>query len=218
MKQYVVGKSINASVITDIINATYQGDCDLAQFRDALSLGQVASKLWLDDEVFQFLPEGDLSILVVGGWIGSLSRILLQSLAEFRYEDMFHITSLDIDPEATRLARIVNERFTRPPNTGVFEAITRNMYDLKPEDYERFNVVINTSCEHILNVQKWSDVIPTGTLVVGQSNDFFKCPQHCNCVRSEKELEDQLNLSKVLFSDRMILDGMYTRFMVIGVK
>lgn len=214
MKNYLHNHSIDSSIVADIIDSSYQfPDFDLKQLRDSLSTGQLMGKLWLEDEILDILPEDNINILIVGGWIGTLSRILFSSLEKYYPNIPYRITSLDIDPVSTKMAEIINKRFST-----LFTAWEENMYFLEPEDYEHYNVVINTSCEHILHILRWSDKIPRGKLVVAQSNDFFKCPQHVNCVTSVQELKDQLNLSEVWYSGSKELEGMYTRFMVIGVK
>lgn len=218
MRDYVKGLPIDAAIITDIVDATYQfiPDFDLTQLRDALSTGQLASKLWVEDQLLDFSDADIRNILVVGGWIGTLPRILLSSMEKFFTKTSFdkcHITSIDIDPLATAVASVVNKRYST-----MFTAVTLDMFDLEAKDYAPFNVIINTSCEHVVNLTAWSDRIPKDKIVVAQSNDFFDCPQHVNCVRSVKELKDQLNLSHIEYLGSKTLEGMYTRFMVIGIK
>lgn len=214
MKNHLLNHSIDASIVADIIDASYQfPDFDLVQLRDALSTGQLMAKLWIEDEILDILPEDDIKILIVGGWIGTLSRILLSFLEKYYSHSRYHVTTLDIDQISAKMAQIVNKRFPIS-----FTSLTQNMYTLTVEDYDNYNVIINTSCEHILHVQRWSDVIPPGKIIVAQSNDFFSCPQHVNCVHAVQELREQLNLSTVLYEGSKELEGMYTRFMVIGVK
>lgn len=198
----------DAEMLCDVIDATYQfPDYDITQFRDALSTGQIGSKLWLASELFRQFPEISQSILVVGGWIGTLSLIL------FKFKRDLYITSLDIDARMQRISATVNRR-----NKDRFVGHFGNMLNLVPNDYLEFDTVINTSCEHIEDVRTWSDNIPCGKIVVAQSNDFFDCPQHVNCVNSVEELKDQLNLTEVLYKGSKVLPGTYTRFMVIGIK
>lgn len=208
---YSKRRAINARILTDIVDATYQfPDFDLKQLRDALSTGQIGSKLWLLNEFekvrehYYIKPWGKINILIVGGWIGTLSRILFENMIDI------NITSIDIDDQATQMARAVhqgNEKFT---------AITRDMFDFDSEDYEDYDVIINTSCEHVHNLEDWVDKIPPHKIVIAQSNNFFACPQHVNCVASMLAFEKQLNLRDTHFSGELELPGTYTRYMVIG--
>ena len=52
-------------------------------------------------------------------------------------------------------------------------------------DYARLgaDLVVNTSCEHIADLRGWLDLLPKGTSVLLQSNDYFSEPTHINCVR-----------------------------------
>jgi hypothetical protein len=213
MLNLIRGTLIDALVVTDIVDATYcDKTFDLTQLRDALSTGQLASKLGILNEIEDCLPDNP-HILIVGGWIGTLSRLFLSYFEKYHSYEKYFITSLDIDPVSTRMATVVNMRF--PVS---FTAITKDMYNVTPEEYQNYNVVINTSCEHIQDVRKWSDGIPEGTIIVAQSNNFIEHPQHINCVNSENELEDQLNLRHIYYKGSKVLTGTYTRFMVIGLK
>ena len=76
-----------------------------------------------------------------------------------------------IDDEA-RL-QIVNKR---QEMQGRFKAVTADMCDYTVSA----DVVINTSCEHITQLQyeKWLSNQPEDALLVLQSNDYFR--KHCN--------------------------------------
>jgi hypothetical protein len=205
--------SIDALFVTDVVDASYSDNTfDLTQLRDALSTGQLASKLWILHEIEDCLPDNP-HVLIVGGWIGTLSRLFLGHFEKYHSHERYSVTSLDVDPISTKMAQVVNTRF--PVS---FTTITKDMYDVTPEEYQNYDIVINTSCEHIEDVRKWSDGIPEGMVVIAQSNNFFKHPQHVNCVNSEKELEEQLNLRHVHYKGSKVLTGTYTRFMVIGLK
>ena len=196
---------VDAEVLTDITTSAYvYPSFDLTALRDALSTGQIGSKIWLVDALKSLIDSNDI-ILVVGGWIGSLPRLI------FKNSDVRFIMSLDIDKLSNDMAMQVNHKFK-----DRFSAVTRDMYDVTPAEYAEFDVVINTSCEHITDVSVWASLLKPGTLLVAQSNDFFDCDQHVNCVRSADELESQLCLSEVLYKGELQFPGVYNRFMVIG--
>lgn len=205
MRKIISTHRIGASALCNIIDAMYgHPDFDLKQLRDALSTGQIGSKLWLIDELLKLDCPDEPKILIVGGWIGTLARLIFEKIDA-------QIVSIDIDDQATQIAKDVNRSFP-------FLAKTQDMYDLLPSDYSEFDIVINTSCEHIENVTAWSNFIPLDKIVIAQSNDFIQCKEHINCVKSEEELIQQLSLREIFFAGKLTLPGMYTRFMVIGKK
>ena len=65
--------------------------------------------------------------------------------------------------------------------------------------------------------REWYSKIPEGQLLLLQTNDFFSCEDHVNCVNSTAEFRDQTPMSKRLFSGALPLEK-YTRYMVIGYK
>lgn len=196
---------VDAEVLTDITDAAYTfPEFDLAALRDALSTGQIGSKIWLADKM-KDLVDQDAIVLVVGGWIGTLSRII------FKNADVRFIMSLDIDELSNKMASQINHKFNQS-----FSTVTRDMYDVTPAEYAEFDVVINTSCEHIDNLGVWTSLLKPGTLLFAQSNDFFSCPQHVNCVNSVDEFENQLGLSEVIYKGELQFPGVYNRFMIIG--
>lgn len=198
--------------ILDFTNAMYQPVTmvylDKTEIRDALSSGQLMSKKWLVDRFIHELGfewvtgfELEVPVLVVGGWVG----LLAQSLNHAR--DFFKVDSLDISNMATKVAEKVMA-------DGKGRAILGDMYDF---DYSNYQVIVNTSAEHIPDVTAWSNKIPKGTSVVVQSNNARHIAEHVSCVDSAWELADLLDLSEVYFAD-FITFPMYTRFMVIGKK
>ena len=64
------------------------------------------------------------------------------------------------------------------------------------------DLVVNTSCEHIADVRGWLDLLPAGTRVLLQSNDYFAEPTHINCVASLEEFAGLAGLGDVRFLRR----------------
>jgi hypothetical protein len=182
--------------------------------RDDLSIAfnhkQIGSKLWLRDSLAEVLG-GDLGrVLVAGGWFGVLGALLLDDprLA------ISELTTLDRDPGCAPVAAVLNGRHVA---AGRFRALTADMYDL---DYgragpPRFDLVINTSCEHIADLPAWLALLPAGTAVALQSNDYFREPDHVACVESLAAFETQAGLHEILFRGERPTKN-YRRFMLIG--
>lgn len=167
---------------------------------------QIGSKLWLREEWIR-TDVNATRILIVGGWYGVLSALLLDD----ERTGIRHATSLDIDGNCAPVARILNRRFA---DDGRFEALTSDMYAF---DYHGglFDCVINTSCEHIADLRGWLDLLPAGTTVVLQSNDYRREPDHIACIDSLADFEAQAKLSSIAFRGERPTKN-YRRFMLIG--
>jgi len=179
---------------------------------NAWNFNQISGKRWLVETLANHVDDKIEKILLLGGWYGVLASLLLD-------HPMFaqtHISSLDIDPGCEDVARSINKSQVKQ---GRFEALTADMFDF---DYPAWvnsenSIIVNTSCEHIRAFDKWFDSIPHGTLLVLQSNDYFSCDEHVNCVNSLQEFKQQAPLSELRFSGGLKLKK-YTRFMLIGRK
>lgn len=195
-------------------------------FSDALSKGQIESKFWLIEE----LIKSELmlkTVFVLGGWYGILPALMLEP----NHLMFSKIRSFDIDPSCADIADTMN----RDPwvlNNWFFKASTADMYEL---DYEQTTyttyradgttveltdtptTIINTSCEHLEDFDKWWSLIPENKLCVLQSNNYFDAPDHTNCVDSIDEFLEQTNFTKVLYRGELELEK-YTRYMIIGEK
>ena len=128
------------------------------------------------------------------------------------------VVSLDIDPGCAAIAESLNATHVR---AGRFATLTADMldvdYDRGPADMGRPDLVINTSCEHLREFGRWFGRIPAGQLLVVQSNDYFACEEHVNCVPDLAAFRAQAPLREVLYAGERRMRR-YTRFMLIGRK
>jgi hypothetical protein len=179
----------------------------MEELRDALSDGQLLSKNWVAEVINDLIKEQKLPVeegkplrvAILGGWIGTLSLMLNT------WELPLAITSVDLDERANRVAEKLNYGFN-------FVTMTVNMYDL---NYENFDLIINTSSEHIPDIAKWRSRIPPNKFVMVQNNDFEEGNGHVSCVRNSAELRKQLKLAEVIYEGTRIFPQ-YSRFMLIG--
>lgn len=176
-----------------------------ADIGTAFNHKQVASKLWAREQLYGALGGGFGSIWILGGWYGVLAAMLFDD-ARF---DIGLIESFDIDPEVEPVATTLVA-----PAADRFRAVTADMYAL---DYRarRPELVVNTSCEHIADLRSWLGLLPTGTNVLLQSNDYFAEPTHINCMPSLEAFSTAAGLSAVLYAGELP-QKKYTRFMLIG--
>ena len=183
----------------------------------AFNKNQMASKLWLRDSLLEALGPAYANVTILGGWFGVLAAVLL-------HDSRFSIgcvRCVDIDPRCESIARSVNSTHVR---IGRFVARTADMLDLdygpaiaSPADPRSTDLVINTSCEHLPDFDRWWKRIPAGQQVVLQSNDYFACDQHVNCVRDLAAFRAQAPMSRLIFAGERRMKR-YTRFMLIGRK
>ena len=186
--------------------------------KDAFSSGQVGSKIWLaghlEHAVYHYqqlgLFENPLKILLVGGWYG-VTNFILQCRQNLKIET---IRSIDIDPTACENADLFNEYWVWQDWT--FKAI---VHDANTFKYSGFDIVINTSVEHIDSLD-WFYAIPDGTLVALQSNDMPH-DDHVHNHSTLDEFSDTFRLSDTVHvssKDFIYPDWKFKRFMKIGVK
>lgn len=192
--------------------------------KDAMSRGQLKSKMWLIDE----LKTLDLelgTVFLCAGWYGILSTLMFEN--DLNIEK---IRSFDIDPKVLDVAGKFNLPWMK--DEWKFKAAT---YDIHDMNYDSFtydvlrndgsvcelcdspDTVINTSCEHIVDFDVWYDNIPDGKTMILQSNDFVEVDEHVNIAKDLNHFAEQTPMSEVLYSDGLLIDT-YTRFMRIGIK
>lgn len=198
---------------------------------DTLSKGQVESKWWLIDQLAWEANEGHLPgngmVYILGGWYGILGLMMLES----KKFNKITIRSFDIDPACAPIADTMNKN-PWVLNDWQFKATTQDMYQMNYIEHgyttlrsdgtpvmlrEMPDVIVNTSCEHLLNFSRWWKMIPKGMLCALQSNNFHDGEGHVNVIESLKEFELETNFSQVLYSGELDLKK-YTRYMIIGRK
>jgi hypothetical protein len=182
---------------------------------EALNKNQMASKMWLADSLLDAVGPNLGNVVVLGGWFGVLAAVLLH---DPRFT-IARVASLDIDPRCADVALALNATHVR---AGKFMALTADMLDY---DYSGAgnpasaapDLVINTSCEHLQAFDRWYGRIPAGQLLALQSNDYFACSEHVNCVADLAAFRAQAPMGEVLFAGEHKLRR-YVRFMLIGRK
>jgi len=188
---------------------------------DAFSLGQLESKLWLVEN----LPSNLGTVFICAGWYGTLASLMFE-----RAKDKFEkIRSFDIDSSCASIADNMNRPWVM--DGWQFKASTIDILDMEyPTTHityradgsslnltEMPDTIINTSCEHIENFKQWYENIPTGTIVILQTNNYFDLPEHINCCIDLDDFSRTTPMQNVYYQGELKLSK-YTRFMRIGVK
>lgn len=176
-----------------------------AEISVAFNHKQVVCKLWARDKLLEATGGAFGCIWIVGGWYGTLAAMLFD---DPRYS-IRSIESFDIDPDAAPVARTLLSSMD-----VAFTATTADMYTLDYRAHEP-DLVINTSCEHIGNLRGWLRLLPSGTRVLLQSNDYFAEPSHVSCVASLEAFIELAQLVDLLYAGELPTRN-YRRFMLIG--
>ena len=188
---------------------------------DFLSRGQVKSKLWLITELANTVDGPIGNVVCYGGWYNFLAHFLFEQF------DVKCIYSLDVNRDVIEPCRRLYSEETAADkfkpmgvNVNLIEWNKNTAYapsrdgDLF-EICDNVNVVINTSCEHMNNV--WFENIPSGTLVVLQTNDYFENEQHVNCCRDLEDAKSKYPMQNIFYAGELDTQ-LYNRFMIIGIK
>jgi hypothetical protein len=197
---------------------------EISYSTDCVSRGQLLSKLWLIQEIRLLNLELGVTYLL-GGWYATLGPLL----KDYNI-NLTALRSFDIDPHCSTIAERINKEWEM--SNWKFKATTLDIHNLdyKISSYKTLNnigqgilieespnTLINTSCEHIENYHGWFNKVPSGMLLILQSNDYFSNHEHVNCVKNLGDFKEQTPLATYLFEGELDL-GLYKRFMLIGYK
>jgi hypothetical protein len=174
---------------------------------EAFSKGQIESKLWIVKELVNIPNIEKRSLHIHCGWYALLAYLIYNKI-----DDKITIRSYDIDKNCFPVSCILNHPQKR---FGIFKAWVRDIHT--PIFYHKDAVLINTSCEHLDNFTQWFTSIPKGQYTILQSNNYYDCDEHSNCMNSLEEFKKSAPLSNILYEGELKLQK-YTRFMLIGIK
>jgi hypothetical protein len=198
---------------------------DIKIAEDCFSQGQVQSKAWLVKELVKLnLDLG--TVFLCAGWYGTLATLLFEN----HRINVDKIRSFDIDESCWKVAEVFNKPWVM--SEWRFKASTKDIMDLTydvdkyntiktngdiQELTETSNTIINTSCEHIQDFDTWYNKIPSGKILILQSNNYIGLPEHVNCSKTLKDFNNKTPMQEVLFQGELYLDK-YSRYMRIGIK
>jgi len=188
---------------------------------------QQISKDWLVENLNNYkhsfrnkIKKDNVSIVLLCSWYGLLAYKLIE---KFKIKKIDRIYCVDFDPLSKRISqklfrKVDNENL----KNGLLTQVRHLERDIKEVDEKvlESEIIINTSCEH-LNQQTIYDIIDRtqrGTLIVLQSNNYHKIPEHINTVDNLNEFVSQYQ-SRLINIDMFEKDFLeYKRFMIIGIK
>lgn len=185
----------------------------IERWMDSLHPNQLECKEWLVNELDNVhIPrdaQGKFRIEIIGGWYGfPLIQLLVD---KYKWLQIRQIDIFELDPWACKVIWKYAEIFGWNEKIRIF-----NQDYFTYTEKRRTHLVINTSCEHMWNMDTNKEYYeePERTLLALQSNDFFDLPEHINCVKTGQELAAQADV-KELHGGKKRFDE-YTRYMILG--
>ena len=214
---------VDTKLLYDVMSVIKEDPSLEHNLLDSFSNNQVASKYALLNAVdnLNFLDK-DSTVVIWGSWYGS---ILIPELTN----KVKKIISIDLDEAPLKIAK--NSLFKNYKN---IEYICDDIFKKYRDVYLNTNLIINTSCEHMLPMKEWKWFAP-GALSNDQDPSIFRTPKllddcyfafqsnnmfgiegHVNCVNSLQEFKDQMpERAEILFEEE-VADTRGTRYMLVG--
>lgn len=167
---------------------------------DSLLIKKLKSKQWLIDEVLKHHGSPQ-NTLMLGAWYPIL----------IPYQLGGNYTFVDIDPSVVTLTK---KFWKRVYNTNDIEYNIIDAYDyLSIADQAKYDLIINTSCEHMSFDMK--EVVVPGPCYTLQSNNYYGVDGHVNCKKYLSSFIESTGLNNILYSGTLETEK-YERYMVIG--
>ncbi|MGZ3726644.1 MAG: hypothetical protein ACXWQQ_12625 [Pseudobdellovibrio sp.] len=186
---------------------------------DALSHGQIKSKIWLSQKLNSWIskhipqPAEDYTLNWYGSWVG-MGPFLFLAQTQLRFLD---INLIDLDGAVLEKSRHLLEYWRCEWSRLHTLHIDFNQFTPSQAPDQFF---FNTACEHDKS-EEWLEKIPKGSYIVMQSTNMPH-PEHVN---SPIDLRHFVSLNEsfltLLESDQLDFkypDKSFSRFMIFGVK
>jgi hypothetical protein len=178
----------------------------------AFSHGQIQSKIWLCENLEPLLPPTYSQVAIIGSWYNVLGLMLLT-----RNQEKYNlIMGIDKEEESVEIAnKIVNGW-----SIGMDFKARNTCADIKGYNLNSYNVVINTSCEHMNN--DWFQNVNPYQLLCLQTSNMVTDDPSWNVTNPNPTMDDfkkKYPLSQILFEGEKVFDYghlRYSRYMMIG--
>lgn len=207
MQEYIKNTEINYANISlyipDVMNAMFNEQAasviDAKELRAAFRIKMMQSKAWLIQKFLEQSIEKNRTILVIGGWLGFTSWVLFKN-------GYNNITEVDVDSRLHDFSKHLN-RFNH--------SFKHMPVDVNEVDIKNYDIIINTSCEHIID-DSWFNNIKKDAIMILQSNNI-DVPDHINKCNTLDEMTTKYPLELQYGGVLDYMDGT-RRFMLIGKK
>lgn len=190
----ILGKFANTLFTMKYDKPDWNNESFIESFRPK----QVQCKWWLTREI-SYTKAHFNKVLVLGSWNGCLLYEYLTSQCDVKHFDFVDVNK-----------NVHKDRDYYFSTNKMKKNYTSIVEDATSISHEGYDLVINTSCEHMPDIQSIY-----GPLYALQSNNYVDIPEHSNCVKSAKELAGKWDINETAHKDKLNM-GSYTRFLVIG--
>jgi hypothetical protein len=174
---------------------------------DSFSTNQLQSKNQLLNSIYDVLDVShDLEIVIFGSWYGS---ILIPGLADRARR----ISCVDLDEGVLKVSK--NQMYYHLTNVDYVQA---DVFDKSLSRYEDTDLIINTSCEHMLPMKEWPfwNEVNNNAIFALQSNNMYGIEGHINCVESIEEFKEQMPANFEIIREHELEEERGTRFTLVG--
>jgi len=218
----VSNQSVDYTTIDNVMQTIHEHVDRKDDILDSFSSNQCRSKSALLNAVDKLdILDANSTVVIWGGWYGS---ILIPHLAN----KVKKIINIDLDDEATKISKKFFSNFEN------VDYICDDIFKKYRDVYLNTNLIINTSCEHMLPMKEWkwfgagamskdtnteifrNPKLPDDCYFAFQSNNMFDIEGHINCVNSLEEFKDQLPERAKVLHEEKIVDTRGTRYMLVG--
>ena len=179
---------------------------DESTLTTVFSKSQVLGKIWMAEVLSKFKLNFN-NILLIGGWLTHHDLFL----KDITYNQMY---SIDPDTSVNNLAKIMNPGIIIE-NKFIDSCIDDQGNFMLHGQIIDFDLIINTSAEHMDNT--WFNKLKSGTTVLIQSNSSDFIPEHINPSINLPDFIKKYPLADSLFRGDMAFPK-YKRFMSYGTK
>lgn len=190
--------------ITDYVGTYYGFEYTqdrASALRDSLSSGQLRSKIRAAQIAHDYTPgHQPLCGFFIGHWHGFLPRLLWHA-------GVIHSAAgVELDPDWVDFSQRLNQDWNWSSQQT---DINVGVHDLKP-----YNLVVNTSCEHMDD--RWLRLPESGTFVLAQTTDY-EHSTHINTCESLAQFTDKFTGYHVIHAtaDKY---NVYTRYTILALK
>lgn len=169
----------------------------------------IIRKVWIVEELLKISDHFN-TIYVLGSWYGNMGFVINKTKA-ITFNKLINV---DKDREVI----LSSKEIYKKSNIENSEFLKMDVNNLKYQDAQSPNLVINTSVNNIEGTQ-WFENIPLKSVVVlqGRTDD----PGAVNKYSSMKDFKNSFPLSKILYAGTINLSATeadYDSYMIIGIK
>lgn len=190
---------------------------------DFLSVGQVESKIWLIEVLQKFSYLNFTKIAIYGCWYGFLVPFFIEIL-KTKFIRGFDIDVNSYYRSEQYLAQYVSNNWQYKAvlqdvneihvNNNELCYTTRNIDNLDIQEINKFDLIVNTSSEHMSD--QWITNFKKDQIILIQTNNMNHLEEHINCCESlDYAIEKYSKYGEIIWAGSKTMVTDYERYMII---